>query len=365
MITAPTTDIESDILTAAAGEPVDVIQEAINEVCRIAGLIDAYRESEDLARVAFVTKYKALGSEDSLSRLARKTNLENFRRNARDWLRRYQGVWDEIQMHAAGKGKVEEHFDDLSGPAATVDAFVELLEQPHTDQCRMILVQGTTGTGKTKCLEAVQRTMGNAVVLVTGDPSWQTLMGVIRSLYIGLGICTEESWGTERPRKNIDGMARIYATLGDSRKILLFDECQEMTGEGAKQGLNFIKALLNKTRCIIGIAAVSSLWTKIQASVWEEAMQIALKRTWETITLTGPTLEDCRLYMLRKAGLSLQPADCVELRTKAAGKGDYQFLNRVVTELRKTGGTDAKALSRAVAAVAERIDRQIPRRKSL
>jgi DNA transposition AAA+ family ATPase len=274
--------------------------------------------------------YPALGSTKTYKKL-REGDFTQL--DVADWLPRYEGVITQIRLVA--ENQVEDIYDDLSGPSEIYRTILQLLQCRGLN--RLVLVEGSSGSGKTQALKLVQRKLVGSVVYIEADETWKKPWQATGQLCLALGAVKKIE---ELPSSLGDRMNLIKANL-QQRKLIQIDEAQHMGGET----LNIFKTFLNHTPSLFVFGTMDTLWRKLQASSWEEAKQLIFNRMFARIRLTGPTLEDTQMFFERRLNITtkkdtgLEKA-CQAIATTAKTYGGLAYLRNVAERCKQLGATD-------------------------
>lgn len=131
-----------------------------------------------------------------------------------------------------------------------------------TDEHKLVIVSGTWGAGKSTTAKHLHDTFGGH--WFHAKPSWagsylRALMGIAGA--IGLG---------ENFRSVGDAESRVLAALEASPALLIIDEANHFS----RDSLNFLKTILNETRCAIVLLTLPGHLARIAATHSEETRQL-------------------------------------------------------------------------------------------
>ena len=303
-----------------------------------------------ISDAAMIRRFPGLGSEKTYNKLrngdASRLDLVNS-----PWLKDYLDVKAHCATSALGKGD-DPIYSDL-GPAKEVATNIKnLVEGKGTD--RILIIQGGTGSGKTKALECAHALVFGSV-LITADVMWQSLSAMLGDLCKGVGAVKDKE--VEDFDKRISAPYRSSLLkrhlVGTKKKLILIDEAHHLNADG----IDYLKGLINGfPNVYIVIAGMDTLWNRLTSDRWQQAKQIILNRGMTTLNLANPTITDARLFLTRRltpegSGKVFSVTDGMleTLCEEAKPLGAFAFLRRVTRKLLKDQGElDNEALANAI-----------------
>lgn len=130
------------------------------------------------------------------------------------------------------------------------------------DEHKLVIVSGSWGAGKTTTARHVVDTFGGHYF--HAKPSWaksyfRALLGFANAIGLGTGFRSEG-----------EAEAKVLAALEASPALLIIDEANHFS----KDSLNFIKTILNETRCAILLCTLPGHLARIAATHSEETRQM-------------------------------------------------------------------------------------------
>jgi hypothetical protein len=131
-----------------------------------------------------------------------------------------------------------------------------------TDEHKLVIVSGSWGAGKTTCAKQIEAKFGGHYF--HAKPSWaksyfRALCGIAK----GIGI--DSSFKSEG-----DGETKLLEALEASPGLLIIDEANHFS----RDCLNFLKTLLNETKCAIVLFTLPGHLARIAATHSEETRQL-------------------------------------------------------------------------------------------
>lgn len=303
------------------------------ELVTLARQIEAWRTGRRVSLSRLVRDYPEVGSDRTYNKLlAGDTSQLNVERH----LHNYRAAARRIDEARARTGR-EPLLRELRNAEEVRLAVAELHQVEGHD--RLVVIEGGTGTGKSTCLKILGE-LYPAHHHVEATVAWRTLTSALSDMALAVGM---ESRRDALPRGGAALLNGIISTLGDKRALVLIDEGQHMTPEV----LNTLKTLLNKTRAMFVVAAIDTLWRKLQAAAWQEAKQLVFNRMHCRVVLQPPGQEDVAVYVRARTGLELGESELRVLTAAAHDNGALSFVRRVCNDV-ASQGNDPAALKAAV-----------------
>lgn len=261
------------------------------ELIATARLIDDYRKAlpSPPSDRSWLKMWPALGSTKLWSSLLRGT-AEKV--SAQKRLAHYKGVLAALRANIDKRGE-EELYSDLSHVEVAALATLRLLH--HHGKDRLIIIEGTSGSGKTSILTLISQ--GEAAGSYYGteaDECWSNIRNACHSLLTMLGYGSTQH---PIPYGKKDRQDLLLKAISEKGRITIgIDEAHHF----APSVLNLIKTILNRTDAIIIIAGMETLFQKLRAAASEEAKQLYHNRLFARISLDTPAELDVRLWLSRR-----------------------------------------------------------------
>jgi hypothetical protein len=197
------------------------------------------------------------------------------------WLLDYAAVLAQIEALAAGQTETEPLFDDLNGPTKLRSAFVDTMKETGND--RLIIIEGPSGAGKTKALLLLAAKFGAArVKIIQANETWKdSPRAMLAAIAAALDIAA-------LPVSTAELLNKVTAVLREGRVCLAVDEAQHL----GPRTLNIVKTLINETPGEIVLAALNTLWRKLELAAYEECRQLTRNRMAARINLAELSEKD-------------------------------------------------------------------------
>lgn len=302
------------------------------ELFGIAAQIGIWQSANALSDAKLLKKFPGLGSTKTYKKLL---GRDDEQLNVGTWLPAYKGVLriieEETQERTSRVLPDLSHMISVSTPAMRLTM--------STGNKRLMLIQGDTGAGKTTALKHVASQLPGSVVFVEADEAWDSKTAAAAALCLKVGVKIKGSTvrNEDDLPHNFAKLQSLLITTLQSRRIIAIDEGHHMSGKT----LNMLKTLINKTNSVFIVAAMPTLWRKLQMLSWEEAKQLKLNRLFANVMLDGPTAEDAMKYFASHLKLMGDVKKAVASVAEASARfGCMAFLESVVDQCATYGAAD-------------------------
>lgn len=294
---------------------------------------------------SLLQRFPALGSTKTFKRL-REGDASQLKVD--EWIQAYEGVLEQIK---ASVGDIKEViYPDLSFAKEIYRDTLQLVQV--TGLNRLIIVEGGSGAGKTESLKLIEKQLPGGVIYTDADESWARPTVMVGQLCLASGAARK--W-EDLPRSLAERLAVLVNHL-QAKRVVLIDEGHHLSGES----INVLKTLINRTPSVFVIAALDTLWKKLQTNAWQEAMQLIYNRLFTRIRLAGPTQDDAQKFLSRRLKLEGDTNKAIKtLSEVAAHHGGMAFLRSVVNRVVRLGASehaDANTLLEAGAHVKRQVE---------
>lgn len=240
-----------------------------DELRKLAAQVREYQEAKGLSQNGLIKKFPALGSDKTLRKILDnnlvEVDLEKQLTNYRSVVALMNAIEDEEED--------EQLFDDLIPALEMKRAFLETSKQATI--ARLILIEGDTGMGKTKACLVLARKFGGRLTWCEASQAWSDKPNaLLASILVSLGV-------RELPPTQYDRLELAVRLLNESRVCVIIDEAHHL----GPQCLNTIKTLINRTRGEFILAAMRTLWNRLERDSYQEVKQLTGNRLAERIRL--------------------------------------------------------------------------------
>ncbi len=312
-------------------DPITTETDSAPRLFELAREIRLYQESQTprMSDNALLARFPGLGSTKTFKKL-REGSTEQL--EAAEWLPRYEGVMAQIEAEADSREEVI--YDDLSFTDEIYQTTLRLLQQRGLN--RLLVIEGGSGSGKTRALASVARRLPGGVVLVEAHEGWNSPWTAAGDILLALGAVKKTE---ELPNGFAERQSLLIQKL-QARRLVEIDEAQHM---GART-LNMLKSLLNQTPSYFTIAALDTLWKKLTTGAWEEAKQLLLNRMFARIKIGAPSARDAERFMSRRITLEGDTVPALkQIIIVARDHGGMAFLRNVAARCHALGVDKADA----------------------
>lgn len=173
----------------------------------------------------------------------------------------------EALARARTGGAVETADDRESGRVVILQHMREALDaaaiaRTASDEHRLVVIVGASGHGKSVTARHLAREMGGAYF--HARPSWgRSYMQMLRDFAGGVGLSATFAGAGQAE-------ASICAALATAPRLLVIDEANHFH----RDGLNFLKTVLNETACVVVICTLPNHLARCNAEHNEETRQL-------------------------------------------------------------------------------------------
>jgi DNA transposition AAA+ family ATPase len=313
------------------------------ELVRIAQAIAEFQKRRKFADAEMCRKFPDLGHSKTFH-ACQSGKLDGYDVEAQ--LARYRAVLAVIESMDNAAEEMEELYDDLSAVLNLKRALLETFRD--TGSARVIVVEGDSGTGKSKALELMRERYGSRLLLVEVSDAWaDSVMALLGEILRGFGVQELPAGRSERLEATIE---RLCAT----RRCVAFDEAHHL----GPHTLNTVKTLVNRTPGEFVLLALPTLWRRLERNAYEEARQLTTNRLAERIKLKLTKHDIGKILTRRAPGIEGDLKQVVALiEARAPLFGNLAFVRDVSKRLATMGGDGEKlTIEDAIAAVAGEIE---------
>lgn len=315
----------------------------VTEVVELANRIYNWGTSHNKTNSQMIREFPGLGSDKTYSRMI-SGNTEDY--DIETQLANYRAVWAVIEA-TSGAGVEEQLFDDLTAVIQVKRAALEAMRIDGNN--RVVLIEGSSGIGKSKALALLYGRYGVRIVLIEASDCWGDSPAAL------LGAILRALGCTDLPAGRVDRLEKVVEMLCINRKCLVVDEAHHL----GKHCLNTLKTLVNQTPGEFLIAAIPTLWSRLEGKAFMEARQLTTNRLSERVKLALSELDIVRYlrHVLPDADDVALKAGAKLILPTAQNNGNMAFVRDVAGTIRRLapdGKPDVKLISDAVNAAAKR-----------
>jgi hypothetical protein len=317
--------------------PTLLLNKEAEELQQLATQIRDYQEAEGLKDSEILRRYHGLGSDKTYRRI-RAGDLDEL--DIERQLANYRAVWQLIEA-TAGRltGEADEIYDDLSPAMSLRRVFLEVISE--NGNARLVLLEGDTGTGKSKALDGLLKKYGQRILPIEASEAWgDSPMAFLGEVLSALGQ-------KHLPTTTMGRLNLLIPLISRGRICLAIDEAHHM----GPACLNTLKTLINRTPGEFLLLAMPTLWRRTERGAWEEVRQLTGNRLAERIKLGELRNVDIKKLLTRRCDFT-DPRFVKALAEKAPLYGNLAFVRDVATRIAKavTGGS-ANSIETAVEAM--------------
>ena len=291
-----------------------------NELIDLARQIHAWQERSDLKTAQMIALFKGIGS-DRTFRDMREGQIERY--DYEQQLSNYRAVWSEIQARDE-RAAEEPIYSDLSTVEEIRRATLEAMRTNGSN--RVVIVLAGSGMGKSFALRALRDKYGSRIIMAEAGTVWQDRPGEL------LGAILKAAGYEGNVQGTTERMVKVQEILRKSRRCVAIDEAHHM----GPHCLGTIKALVNSTPGEFLLAAMATLWHRMESGAYQEARQISTNRLCERVRL-ALTNEDIGKYLAHvfpRADKAALKKGSALIRPAADNCGNMAFVRDVARQTR-------------------------------
>jgi DNA transposition AAA+ family ATPase len=306
--------------------------------------IHEYQVGKKLSDNALFKKFAGIGSTTTYKRILaaelKELNLEKQLANYRSVCALIEAIGEELE-------DAEELFADLLGPLELRRAFMETATQASLG--RVIIVEGDTGTGKTKAAAILVQNVGGRFLWLEASVAWGDKPNAL------LGDLLRALGEKEMPASTNDRLRQVLHKLKASRVGVVIDEAHHL----GPNCLNLVKTLINQTPGEFILCAMATLWNRLERAQYQEVKQLTGNRLAERIKLQLRESDVRKLIDRRLTGLNGEMKAAVAVcMDKAPQRGNLAFVRNVCRRAADAADKDPVTLEIFTAAVAAEVNRR-------
>ncbi len=307
------------------------------ELVEIAQRIRDRQLALDVSDEKWVKEHRDLGSSKTYKNIIA-GNLAGY--DAERWLVSYRSAWNLIEAEMEASQGRDPIYDDLSTVTRLRVAVIDAMASKSND--RLVILQGPSGAGKTEALRLIAGKYGKRVLMLEANETWKDNVTALLNAIL-------EKLEETAPASAADRMARVIKALAPSRVMIVIDEAHHL---GPRQ-LNLIKSIINQTPGEVVLAALDTLWDKLESMAYAESRQLIHNRLSERVQITAPDKDDVEKILTRRLGINgADGKKAAEMVRKVAQvKGSLKFVTRVCRRSLLVSGGETPSLEDIAKAV--------------
>lgn len=245
-----------------------------DELRELGAKIREWQQAKALSDTELCRKFAELGSTKTYKKIL-DNQLEEL--DLERQLGNYRTVWALIE---AGDGDEREEGDIEKDLFATVKLNRVYLEtRREKGLARCIFLLGPSGSGKTSAQDYLRQKHDTRIISIRATVAWSdSPMAMMAAILARLGIDNPPTVQSERFNK-------VVEKLQVTRRALFIEDSHHL----GPRCLALVIALIDETPGEFLLAAVDSLWSRIQTRAYQEIQQLSLNRLAEKISLGRET----------------------------------------------------------------------------
>jgi hypothetical protein len=320
------------------------------ELREIAQRVREWQLAKNLSDAELCRKFGELGSTKTYKRIL-DNQLEEL--DLERQLNNYRTAWALIEGGATDEREEEEIERDLYATVVLNRVFLETRREKGLARC--IFLIGPSGSGKTCAQDYLRDLHGPRIIGIQAVAPWNdSPMAMMAEILARLGVNNPSSIQSER-------WNRLVEKLGETRRALFIEDAHHL----GPRCLATIISLIDRTPGEFLLAAVDSLWAKIQTRAYQEIEQLRVNRLAEKITLGREVREkdvqkllDRRIQWATGADGKTEQVVRQALKlilSKANSYGRLAFVRQVIKRAKDKAGKDPVSIELFAAAIEEEV----------
>ena len=314
------------------------------ELRDIAQRVRKWQSAKNLSDAELCRKYGELGSTKTYKRIV-DNELDEL--DLERQLNNYRTAWALIEGGTSEEREEEEIERDIYATVVLTRVFLETRREKGLARCIFLL--GPSGSGKTCAQDFLRRKHGPRIVSIRAVVTWNdSPMAMMAAILARLGVNDPPSNQSERFNRTVE-------KLKETRRAVFVEDSHHL----GPRCLALVISLIDETPGEFLLAAVDSLWTRMQSRAYQEIEQLRFNRLAEKITLGREVREaDVRKLLERRMRWDGEAGTKIErilpiLCEKARVYGLLAFVREVVKRANEKAATDAMTTEMFVGAIRE------------
>jgi hypothetical protein len=188
-------------------------------------------------------------------------------------LNNYRTAWALMESDVMTEREEGELEKDIYATIKLTKAFLETRREKGLARC--IFLIGPSGSGKTSAQDSLRLAHGPRIISVRAVVAWNDKpMAMMAAVLKRLGVSAPNTVQSERFTELVD-------KLKETRRALFIEDAHHL----GPKCLALVISLIDETPGEFLLAAVDSLWARIQTKAYQEIEQLRLNRLADKITL--------------------------------------------------------------------------------
>lgn len=248
------------LLTSMEADELRELGQKIREWQTVKGLSDA-----ELCR-----KFGELGSDKTYKKVRDGELLEM---DLEKQLNNYRTAWALMENDSIQEREEDEIEKDLYATVVLNRVFLETRREKGL--ARAIFLIGPSGSGKTSAQDYLRDTYGPRIISIRAVVAWSdSPMAMMAAILARLGV-------NNPPMNQAERFNKTTEKLKETRRAVFIEDSHHL----GPRCLALVIALIDETPGEFLIAAVDSLWAKLQTRAYQELEQLRINRLAEKILL--------------------------------------------------------------------------------
>lgn len=317
-----------------------------DELRQLAAKIREWQIAKTLSDAELCRRYGELGSTKTFKKIL-DNQLEEL--DLEKQLNNYRTAWALIEQDGGNEREEGEVYDDLYATIVLTRVFAETRREQGLARC--IFLIGPSGSGKTDAQRHLRDKHGPRIIGIRAVAAWADKpMAMMAAILKRLGV-------SNPPTSQPDRFDKTVEKLKETRRAVFIEDSHHL----GPRCLSTIISLIDETPGEFLVAAVDTLWAKIQTSAYEEIAQLRINRLAEKITLAREVREkDVEKLLERRVRWEGEAKTAIKrvlapLCEKANTYGRLAFVREVINRVNDNAGKNPVSPELFAQAIAEEI----------
>jgi DNA transposition AAA+ family ATPase len=316
-----------------------------NELRELGQKIREWQQAKALSDAELCRKFGELGSTKTFKKIL-DNQLEEL--DLERQLNNYRTAWALMEGDSADEREEAGLEKDLYATVVLNRVFLETRREKGL--ARAIFLIGPSGSGKTSAQDYLREQHGPRIISIRAVVAWNdSPNAMMAAILTRLGVKDAPAIQGERFNRTVE-------KLKETRRALFIEDSHHL----GPRCLALIVALIDETPGEFLLAAVDSLWAKIQTRAYQEIEQLRVNRLAEKITLGREVREKDVQKLIERRVQWEDAAPAIRkvlplLCEKAHNYGRLAFVREVIKRANDKAGSDAMTPETFAASIAEEV----------